>query len=101
MTDLEERFIRFWGEKRKRGKWHYSFRHGVLLFAWPAFVLAEFFKYCTRPADYAHDPQRLLVGWLIYTSLGFLTFGLLMWSTQEKRYQKLRARQPNEPADNK
>ncbi len=99
MTDLEERFIRFWDEKRQRGKWRYSFKHGVILFAWPAFVLAEFFKYCTRPALYEPEPKRLLAGWLIYSALGFLTFGLLMWSTQEKRYQKLRARSTNRPEE--
>jgi len=88
MSELDERFIRFWSEKRKRGKWNYAFRHGVLFFAWPVFVLSEAFKYFFN-SDYMLTPSRIIGGLIIWTVLGFLAFGLLQWRSMEKRFDKL------------
>jgi thiol:disulfide interchange protein len=92
MTPVEDRFVHFWEKSRRRGKWHYSFRHGVVMFAWPVFILTEILKYATSQKNWEISYSRVLTGICIYSILGFFAFGWLMWNTQEKRYQKLLTR---------
>ncbi|MBN8653487.1 MAG: hypothetical protein J0L67_18810 [Cytophagales bacterium] len=90
MTEIDERFITWWEEKRKVGKWKYAFKHGVVMFALPVYTGVEMFRYFTR-TDYELSLSRIAVGVLIWSILGLLSFGLIQWQTQEKRYQKLKS----------
>lgn len=90
MSELDERFITWWEEKRKTGKWKYAFKHGVFMFAWPVYAGVELFRYFTN-TDYELSLSRILIGILIWSVLGLLSFGLIQWQTQEKRYQKLKS----------
>ena len=90
MTEIDERFIIWWEEKRKAGKWKYAFKHGVVMFALPVYTGVELFRYFTR-TDYELSLSRIAVGVLIWSILGLLSFGLIQWQTQEKRYQKLKS----------
>lgn len=73
MSEADQKFVQYWTEKRKRGKWNYALRHGVLLFAWPVFLFSELFKYLFY-GDYVLTTSRIVGGWIIWTILGF--FGL-------------------------
>lgn len=88
MSEADQKFVQYWTEKRKRGKWNYALRHGVLLFAWPVFLFSELFKYLFY-GDYVLTTSRIVGGWIIWTILGFLAFGLLQWHAMEKRFMKL------------
>ncbi|MCW5912833.1 MAG: hypothetical protein KIT62_17310 [Cyclobacteriaceae bacterium] len=90
MTELDERFIAWWEEKRKAGKWKYAFKHGVLLFALPVYTAVELFRYFSR-TDYELSVTRIVIGALIWSILGLLSFGLIQWQTQERRYQKIKS----------
>jgi hypothetical protein len=88
-SEKDKQFTSYWGEKRKAGRWLFAFRQGLLLFSWPVFFGSELFKYLTRRADYQFSWNKFLSGFMIWTSLGFIAFGLIMWWTHEKRYQNI------------
>jgi hypothetical protein len=88
MSELEERFIAWWAEKRKVGKWKYAFKHGVLWFALPVYTGTELFRYFTNN-NYEFSTTRILAGAIIWSVLGLLSFGLIQWQMQEKRFQKI------------
>ena len=90
MSEVDERFIAWWDEKRKVGKWKYAFKHGVLMFALPVYTGVELFRYFTR-TDYELSVTRILAGAIIWSVLGLLSFGLIQLQTQEKRYRKLKS----------
>jgi hypothetical protein len=90
MNNVDERFSAWWEEKRKVGKWKYAFKHGVLMFALPVYTGVELFRYFTR-TDYELSVTRILAGAIIWSVLGLLSFGLIQWQTQEKRYRKLKS----------
>ncbi|MBX2898771.1 MAG: hypothetical protein KF775_03930 [Cyclobacteriaceae bacterium] len=85
---MDERFVAWWAERRKAGKWNYAFRHGVLLFALPVYTALELFRYFKTSA-YEFSVARIVVGVLVWSILGMLSFGLIQWQVQEKRYRKL------------
>ena len=89
IQERDKNFIDYWRKKRTAGRWAYSFRHGVLYFAWPVFFGSEFFRYLTDIGHYLYSWSRIAIGFSIWTFFGMLAFGLIMWWTQERRYQNL------------
>lgn len=89
----EKQFKAYWESKRKNGRLWYSFRHGVLIFAWPVYLITEIIKYLTRKSDYVFLFDLFLKGLLIWTILGFIAFGTIMWWTNEKRYRLLQKKE--------
>lgn len=90
MNEIDSRFIAWWQEKRKAGKWKYGFKHGVLMFAWPVYAGVEVFRYFTA-THYQLSLSRLVGGVVIWSILGLLSFGFIQWQSHEKRYQKLKS----------
>jgi hypothetical protein len=95
ITEKEQQFAAYWENKRKGGRWMYSFKQGVLLFAWPVYMLTELFKYLTRRTDYLFNPPAFIKGFLIWTMLGFIAFGSVMWWTHEKQYRLIKKKEGN------
>ena len=95
ITEKEQQFATYWETKRKGGRWIYSFKHGVLFFSWPVYLITELFKYLTRRADYIFIPQSFVKGFLIWTMLGFIAFGSVMWWTHEKQYRIIKKKEGN------
>jgi hypothetical protein len=87
-TEKEQQYIGYWEERRKNGRWQYAFKHGLLLFAWPVYIMSEAFKYFAREG-YVFSPTLFIQGFLVWTTMGFLAFAFIMWWTQEKRYQRI------------
>jgi hypothetical protein len=88
MSAQEEKFVKYWSEKRKLGKWRFALKHGILFFAIPAFSISEIFKYLWN-SDHQFDIKRLIVGLPIWMVLGFFAMGTFQWNAQEKRYKEL------------
>lgn len=93
ITEKEQKFVAYWEEKRKAGRLWYSFRQGVLFFSWPVYLLSELFKYVTRKADYTFNFTTIAKGFFIWTILGFIAFGTLMWWTYEKQYRAIKKKE--------
>jgi hypothetical protein len=95
ISEGERQFLSYWGEKRKRGKWHYAFQTGLLIFAWPVFIFSQLFKYATRRSDYTFSWLQWAESFIVWTVIGFFAFGLVMWWVHERRYQRLQMK--NQP----
>jgi hypothetical protein len=93
ITEKDQEFLEYWDSKRKSGRWVYSLKHGVLIFAWPVYLLTELFKYLTGRADYTFQLPVFLKGFLIWTLLGFIAFGSIMWWTQERQYHQIKKKE--------
>ena len=93
-SEGDQKFFNYWKGKHNLGKWKYSFYHGLMMFAWPCFLLSELFKYWTRNADYDFSLNKFIVGFLIWTLLGFLTWGLWMWRSNEKNFERIKRENP-------
>lgn len=90
MNEIDERFIAWWGERRKIGKWKYGLKHGVLMFALPVYTATELFRFFTqRQGEYEWSLTRIVIGIAVWSLLGLLSFGLIQWQMLEKRYHKL------------
>jgi hypothetical protein len=89
--EKEKQFIAEWSKKRISGRWHFAFRYGVFLFAWPVYLGMEMIKhfYRSMELDYAFSWKLFLVGFITWTVLGMLAYAYLQWPTHEKRYQNL------------
>lgn len=90
-SEKDIKFITYWSEERKTNRWRFAFQQGVLRFAWPVYFGSELFKYFMRRGElnYAFSWDLFLSGFIIWTGLAFLAYGLFMWRTYEKRYQNL------------
>ena len=93
-SERDQKFIAFWSKKRALGRWKYSFFNGVLQWALPVFVLSELFKFATARNEYVLSGTRLLTGFLIWTVLGFLAWGLWMWRSQERNFERIKRENP-------
>ncbi|MEY4931481.1 MAG: hypothetical protein RI909_2205 [Bacteroidota bacterium] len=90
-SEKEKKFISYWSEERKVNRWQFAFQQGVLRFAWPVYFGSELFKYFMRrnEVNYQFSVDLFLSGFIIWTGLALLAYGLIMWRTYEKRYQNL------------
>lgn len=88
MENRDQKFINYWTEKRKKGKWNYALTHGVFLFALPAFIVSELIRSFLF-SEYQFSITRVMIGLLSWTLGGFFLFGLYQWKGQEKRFQSL------------
>jgi hypothetical protein len=52
ISERDQKFLVFWDEKRKQGRWKYAFRQGVLIFAWPVYLMSELFRFAMKRSDY-------------------------------------------------
>lgn len=93
MKSSDQRFLDHWAEVRKAGRWTYALKRGILFFAWPIYTGTQLIKYFFRREDYDFSPDKILVGLLIWTALGFLSFGFILWQMQEKRYLELQKKE--------
>ena len=71
----------------------YALKRGIIFFAWPVYAGIELIKYLFRRADYDFALDKILIGFFIWTILGFLSFGFVLWQMQEKRYQQLQKKE--------
>lgn len=95
ISEEERKYLSYWTEKRKNGKWQYAFQTGLLIFAWPVFIFSQLFKYAMHRSDYTFNWMELAESFIVWTVLGFFTFGLMMWWVHERRY--LRIQKKNQP----
>ena len=93
-TERDLKFISFWNKKRALGRWKYSLYSGVVQWAWPVFVLSEVFKFATNRNEYVISFSRLLTGFLIWTVLGFLAWGLWIWRSNESNFERIKRENP-------
>jgi predicted permease len=92
-TPTEKKFINYWSEKRKLGKYKFSLLYGVLYFAMPAFIFSELVKSLFPSGNYEHSVSRFIIGIIIWSLLGFYLFGFLQWRGQEKRFLELQKKE--------
>ena len=90
-SEKDNKFISYWNVERKLNRWSFAFRQGVLRFAWPVYFGSELFKYVIRrgESNYAFSLELFISGFIIWTGLALLAYGLFMRQTYEKRYQNL------------
>jgi hypothetical protein len=88
MDPRDEKFLKAWTVRRKSGKWSYAINVGVFMFAWPAFVISELFKYFLLDT-YQPSMDRIITRLIVWSISGFLVFGLFQWKAQEKRFEDL------------
>lgn len=88
-ADLE--FLKSWEVSRSKGRWHYIFFSGVLMWGVPMFLALTVFS---RQAD-RHTVPGLIIG-AIACSIGGVLFGALVWFFSERRYKRLTARATRE-----
>lgn len=93
ISEKEQQFLTYWEEKKKRGRMFYSFKHGVLFFAWPVYLFTELFRYFANRAEYAFNLPVFLRGLVTWTILGFIAFGTVMWWTHEKQYRLIKKKE--------
>jgi hypothetical protein len=93
-SERDQKFISFWSKKRTLGRWKYSFFNGVVQWVWPVFILSELFKFATNRNDYVLSATRLFTGFMIWTVLGFLAWGLWMWRSNEKNFERIKKENP-------
>jgi hypothetical protein len=93
-SERDQKFISIWNEKRKLGRWKYSFFSGVLQWAWPVFLISELLKFATNRSTYVLSTSRLFTGFMIWTVLGFLAWGLWMWRSNEKNFERIKKENP-------
>ena len=94
IPEKEKQFITYWENTRLQGRWIYAFKRGLLTFSWPVYLGSELFKYFTSNSR-GFNLSKFMMGFIIWTVLGFLAFGLLMWYTQEKKYQNMKKKEGN------
>lgn len=92
-TPTDEKFIAYWKKKRKLGKNKFALLHGVLYFAIPAFICSELIKNIFQVGNYEITISRLIIGFIIWSLLGFCFFGFLQWRGMEKRYLELQKKE--------
>ena len=93
MKSTDNKFMAYWSELRKEGRWKYAIKRGVLFFALPVYTGTEIIKYLFRGTSYLFSWDRILSGLMIWTLLGFLSFAFLLWQMQEKRYLELQKKE--------
>jgi hypothetical protein len=52
MKSTDVKFIAYWSELRKEGRWNYAIKRGVFFFALPVYAGTEFIKYLFRGTSY-------------------------------------------------
>jgi hypothetical protein len=92
--ERDQKFFSYWNRKRALGRWKYSFFNGVIQWAWPVFVLSELFKFVVDRSGDQLSISRLLTGFMIWTVLGFLAWGLWMWRSNEKNFERIKRENP-------
>ncbi len=92
-TPTDEKFIAYWKEKRKLGKNKFALLHGVLYFAMPAFIFSELVKSLFPSGNYELSVSRFIIGFIIWSLLGFYFFEFLQWRGQEKRFLELQKKE--------
>lgn len=88
-SEKDKEFIARWSQKRRDGRWRYAIHDGLLLFSWPIYFLSELLKYLLRDSGYDFSWTTLLSGCIVWTILGLVAFGVIMWIANEKRYQEI------------
>lgn len=96
MKSSDQRFLQHWTTVRSEGRWMYATKRGILLFALPVYVGTELIKYLFRGASYLFAWDRIVIGLIIWISLGFLSFAFFLWQMQEKRYQELQKKKESQ-----
>ena len=94
LIERDKKFVINWEQNRLMGKWKYSFRKGVVQFAWPVFVLSEIFKYVIFEQVNTFSVGKFFFGFILWTIMGFLFLGLLGWRTGEKAFDKIKNENP-------
>ncbi len=79
-------FMKVWGVFRKN-KFLFVFRYGCLIWAMPAYLIALIFSAAIWN-DHSITFQRLVVGAIVFIFAG-LAMGLMVYTTNEKRFAKL------------
>ena len=92
--ERDQKFFLFWNRKRVLGRWRYSFFNGVVQWAWPVFVLSELLKFAFNQSGYELSISRLLTGFMIWTVLGFFAWGVWMWRSNEKTFDRIKRENP-------
>lgn len=93
MKSSDQRFLEHWTNVRIEGRWMYAVKRGILFFAWPIYAGTQLIKYFFRREAYDFSADRILVGLIIWTVLGFLSFGFIFWQMQEKRCRELQKKE--------
>jgi predicted permease len=93
MNPTDEKFIAYWSEKRKLGKNKFALLHGVLYFALPVFVCSELVKNLFQIGNYEISISRFVIGFIVWSLLGFYFFGFFQWKGQEKRFNELQKKE--------
>ncbi|MBL7871797.1 MAG: hypothetical protein JNM78_09320 [Cyclobacteriaceae bacterium] len=93
MNSTDEKFIAYWGEKRKLGKNRFALLHGVLYFALPAFFCSELVKYLFHIDNSEVTIARFVIGFIVWSVLGFYLFRHFQWRTQETRFIQLQKKE--------
>jgi hypothetical protein len=97
MTD--EKFIKKWGERRKKGRFLYVVVFGFLILgvlSGTAFlIISVLIEQATKPEfvlnEYVHTGKflvRLLISYIIFPIAGFF-IGLSNWKSNERKYKTL------------
>jgi|SRR5689334_12819814 len=82
-------FIKRWEISRSKGRWHYIFLSGVLMWGVPMFFALIVFS---------NQPDRrtlpgLTIG-AVVCSIGGVLFGAMVWFFSERRYKRLASVSP-------
>jgi len=93
-SEQDQKFFSFWSKKRAQGRWRYSFLNGVIQWAWPVFLLTELFKFAVNRREYEMSISRMVTGFMTWTVLGFLAWGLWMWRSNEKNFERVKRENP-------
>ncbi len=93
MNPTDEKFIAYWSEKRKLGKNKFALLHGVLYFAMPTFVCSELVKNLFHIGNYEISIARFVIGFIVWSLLGFYFFGFFQWKGQENRFNELQKKE--------
>lgn len=73
-----------WKEKREQPKWKFVLKEGVFYLGMPAFLVAYLMSIGGE-----FEFNRFILS-LVITVIGSMFYGLWIWNSQEKRYQKNR-----------
>lgn len=92
MTEKEKQFMISWEKQRKKGKWAFALRVGIL-WALMAYALMQVYYFLFQEG-YVFETRRFLVGLAVWLIMGFFGFGLITWWFNERTYHKINMKNP-------
>ncbi len=87
MTEKDQKFITYWEQKKKRGRYEFALLHGVI-FGILFFTMFAGFSYLTNDFDFFR-PSYILSFLTTTTVIGIFYEGGYTWWANSRRYRKL------------